>query len=500
MKNKKVILSSILSLVLCLSLIAGGTFALFTSESKTNIAISSGKVEVVATVDALELYSPAEITRYDDDSVAITDSANAATATAFANGGTATLNENAIDIVNMTPGDKVNFNINLENKSNVAVKYQMVVAYESDAGLGSLLTYSIDGTTYSGNSVNGVQSDWTALYAGQVIGAPIAVEIELPIEVTDQNLSTKLFINVVAVQGNTKTEGTTVVPTEIYINTADDFNNFVASVVNGNDYDGKTLNLSTDLDIDTALIDTNGATSSFTIDGGGNTVTLETEEVTYLTSANNSTMVMENITITGVMPYLSVGNYVSGDAAQKAFSAELNDVTVTALKVDNFNNEGVTAAVICYGTAAINNCDLSGTTTDTDQVAFDLMALNNSTVTVSDGFVQSAVVRAKGSMIVKDAKIDTIVTGSHGANGQDGLVIESGSEIGTISCRIYGGSNDGSLYKGMAKITIKAGATVGTLDLTNVTVKNKVVIEDGATVNKILVDGVEMTFAEWQNS
>ena len=49
--KKKVLLTSILSIVMCLSLIAGATFALFTSESKVNIAVTSGNVEVVAYVD-----------------------------------------------------------------------------------------------------------------------------------------------------------------------------------------------------------------------------------------------------------------------------------------------------------------------------------------------------------------------------------------------------------------------------------------------------------------
>ena len=42
--KKSVILSSIMLIALCLSLITGATFALFTSESSVNIAVSSGKV------------------------------------------------------------------------------------------------------------------------------------------------------------------------------------------------------------------------------------------------------------------------------------------------------------------------------------------------------------------------------------------------------------------------------------------------------------------------
>ena len=58
MKNK-VLLTSILSISSCASLITGATFALFTSESKVNIAVTSGKVDVKATIDetSVETYS-----------------------------------------------------------------------------------------------------------------------------------------------------------------------------------------------------------------------------------------------------------------------------------------------------------------------------------------------------------------------------------------------------------------------------------------------------------
>ena len=48
--KKKILLTSILSVVMCLSLIVGATLALFGSESKKNIAVTSGKVEVEANI------------------------------------------------------------------------------------------------------------------------------------------------------------------------------------------------------------------------------------------------------------------------------------------------------------------------------------------------------------------------------------------------------------------------------------------------------------------
>ena len=58
MKTKgKLLFSSVIAIIFCLSLMIGATFALFTSESKVNVAVSSGKVSVVANAENLELYS-----------------------------------------------------------------------------------------------------------------------------------------------------------------------------------------------------------------------------------------------------------------------------------------------------------------------------------------------------------------------------------------------------------------------------------------------------------
>ena len=60
MKNAKrnVMVSSFMAIALCMSVVAGATFALFTSDSNVNVAITSGNVEVTATASDLTVYSP----------------------------------------------------------------------------------------------------------------------------------------------------------------------------------------------------------------------------------------------------------------------------------------------------------------------------------------------------------------------------------------------------------------------------------------------------------
>ncbi len=198
MRNKKVILSSILSLVFCLSLIAGATFALFTSESKTNIAITSGKVEVVATIENFDVYSPTLI--WEDGTVK--DDTNAAAAGVFVNGGTATLEGAKLTLDKMTPGDKVTFQIKITNNSNVAVLYRSIIMTMEDNGLFDGLEVTI-GEIFDGATK---YSDWTPLSVDEKeIVLDCSVELPTTAGNAYQDKTCAIVFAVEAVQGNTAT-------------------------------------------------------------------------------------------------------------------------------------------------------------------------------------------------------------------------------------------------------------------------------------------------------
>ena len=55
--KKKVLLSSIVTIVLCLSLIAGSTFALFTSEKDLDVEVTAGNVTIDASINNFKLWS-----------------------------------------------------------------------------------------------------------------------------------------------------------------------------------------------------------------------------------------------------------------------------------------------------------------------------------------------------------------------------------------------------------------------------------------------------------
>lgn len=106
MMKKKVLLSSISTIALCMSLIAGSTFALFTSQSQVNVAVTSGNVDVVASVDGEIRYTSSLGTVLPQSSATLAEDSN------------------TITISNMVPGDTATFNIRITNNSTVNVKYR----------------------------------------------------------------------------------------------------------------------------------------------------------------------------------------------------------------------------------------------------------------------------------------------------------------------------------------------------------------------------------------
>jgi len=138
--KRKIVLSSIMTIILSLSLIAGSTLALFTSQSQVNISVSSAKVNILSVIEqnSLELYS-----------------LDVKQDVQFENGGTAEFTDAATLVLNnVTPGDKAVFDIVMTNESTVDVQYQ--VAWSVNGSLAGGLVAKADGQKI----VNG-KSAWT---------------------------------------------------------------------------------------------------------------------------------------------------------------------------------------------------------------------------------------------------------------------------------------------------------------------------------------------------
>ena len=189
--NKKTFLTSLLTIAMCLALIAGSTYALFTSEDAVNIAVSSGKVKVTATVDELVTYSMGEATAENG---------------VFDNLGTAVLDQSSatdtLTLTNITPGDKVTFRIDLVNESNVTIQYRLV--WVVDGELSTALVAKAGATLESATAIVNNKTKRTTwdIPTDETKTQTVWVSIELPTECTLQGESASISFKIEAVQGN----------------------------------------------------------------------------------------------------------------------------------------------------------------------------------------------------------------------------------------------------------------------------------------------------------
>ena len=116
--NKKLLVSSLSVIVACASIIAGSTYALFTSESKVNVAVTSGTVEVVATAKNFVVKSGQWNDATSSYDIVPTGS------DFFTNGGYVDYSDgHSIKLERMSAMDYVTFDIEVENRSDIKIAY-----------------------------------------------------------------------------------------------------------------------------------------------------------------------------------------------------------------------------------------------------------------------------------------------------------------------------------------------------------------------------------------
>ena len=345
--KKKTILSSLLTIILCLSLIAGSTYALFTSEDQVNIAVNSGKVNVVATILDTEMKTFSLGTEQ--------------AAGKFANGGTAVFatneeGEKVLTLDKMTPGDKVTFSIQITNNSNVAMKYRVVWAVEGV--LSEVLT-----ATAGGDKIENGKSAWTswpvpAAEDGSDKVETIDVIIELPAETGNdyQDKKATIVFTVEATQGNApevdewdgtadtswyKPEDATI--TEYALDSAEQIAGLVTLVDNGDTFEGKTIKLESDMDLQNKLFEPIGSYRKDTpfmgtFDGQGHTIL----------NLSQNTWELDN-------------GYAYGDLGL-GFFGKVEDATIKNLNFDGAEISGESAICGVVAATAYGDCTFENIT------------------------------------------------------------------------------------------------------------------------------------------
>ena len=198
--KKKTLLTTLITIAMCLCLSVGATFALFTDEAKVNVAVTSGTVNVEANVNTLSYKT---LTK---DWTSFEDGANVTT---FDNlGGSATINGGEVILNKIAPGDGLSFNVDVVNKSDIKVKFRTSVknANDSDDALFNALQISVDGNKFFGKT----SSSWSVLdqATNNSVVKTIAIKVELPAEAEGAELmgkTCKFSVLIEAIQANAET-------------------------------------------------------------------------------------------------------------------------------------------------------------------------------------------------------------------------------------------------------------------------------------------------------
>lgn len=225
-KKTGVILSSVAAIAVSASVIAGSTYALFTSEDKVDITVSSANVEVSASVTGATLNRPTSINAdtyeatYAEEGTALSD-----------------VSGKEISLDDIQPGDKITLNLLIESESTVNFKYRVsLVKTGGNQNLYENLLVGIDGSYY-GDYV----SAWTDFSEITEVGKPITVkqstvEILMPAYLGNEykNLSCNVALKVEAVQGNVDKTAETGTEKKVYpVYSQDDLTTALAGVGEG---------------------------------------------------------------------------------------------------------------------------------------------------------------------------------------------------------------------------------------------------------------------------
>ena len=459
--KKKALLSSILTIVLCLSLIAGSTFALFTSETTVDIEVDAGRVSIEAGLSSPVLYSvtpDAAGTEFDENGKPYRYEEQTGT---FANGGTATLDESngIISLVNVTPGDKITFNLTGANTSDVAVQYRYKLEVVEGYDLMSGFVVTVEGTKYA--SMAEYVSAWEGLAVGSNINE-VALALELPVSAGNeyQELNAKIKLSVEAVQANADTADTDMISVK-YITTVNDSAELLSKL-----YADEYLHIFLNEDIEGTVEITEDLTDK-TIDANGNYAHLSFKSGTL------TNVVVKNLDTNT----LNIATGVNGDIT-------IEDSYFTS---DTKLGSAGTNAFIAGRGAASDNLDVTveGCTFDAQGVVdYGVYFMNIQNLTIRDCEIKNTkswAVQANGTggnFVISDTLFDTCtgiikgaVNGGAGSGSLEGNFTFANNKMDDCVKKPYE-TNKTPVYMNLAPIS-------GTITFSNNTMNDVVVtVED----------------------
>ncbi|MBR3805744.1 MAG: hypothetical protein IKJ13_02755 [Clostridia bacterium] len=378
--KKNALISSILTIALCVSLIAGSTFALFTSESKVNVAVTAANVEVVATAENDRLTSTL------GNNLPETDY---------------TIVDNTITLTKIVPGDVLTFDLRIKNNSDVSIKYRTIITKVADDGLWNGLEVTIDGTIYDGTSK---VSTWET-------AAPGSADIIVPVKVTlpesagnEYKLKTcTLAYTVEAVQGNADVTdapaGDSATTAYYTVATAEELKTLAGTTLPN----GAVIDIVSDIDLAGTEIPAIAAAYGGTLTVNGNSNVISNASVKTPGKQNgmdnyglfyvhtNGTLTVNNLTIDGATVEATSDNYgtaVIVGYADGGSTVNLKNVDVKNSSVTNAYDEAAIYVSYCTGNINMTDCDVINCTVagenSTNKTSVGIGHLNGGTAVLNN--------------------------------------------------------------------------------------------------------------------
>ena len=217
-QNKKKMFISLTNIMLLLLLAIGGTFAIFTSEASQIVDFKAGVVQLGTSLDNLKTYSyPDNDILVDEPYTSVNDSTYG-TVYPFVNGGFAYVADlgtadEKVSVNGMTPGDVLAFTLNINNESNVNVKYRVNISAVDNTDGDSynlsdvlLVAAYADGDSsveWTSLASSNYVTEWAGLAGGETVD-PQQYAVMMPFDTSNdyQGQSMTIVIVVEAIQAN----------------------------------------------------------------------------------------------------------------------------------------------------------------------------------------------------------------------------------------------------------------------------------------------------------
>ena len=427
--KKKLIFGSALGIIMCSSLIAGATMALFTSESKVNIAVTSGKVDVSAEAK--------EVTTYTNGN-ATTENGT------FENKGTAVIDDSGkLVLSGITPGDKAVVKLEITNSSSVAYKQRISLSSTLDA---ELMDQLIVGVSEDNQSYTYYSDYVTAWEKGEPVEEPVTttmyLSIELPAYVGDdwQGKEGEIALAVEAVQGNADVSDTAVANEVYLVNDQTGLAKAIADMENGDTvvlynsdwkdtdaeiaYDGDKEITVRGYGLDNVKINADEGTVNLYNDANSLTVTAIAGNSLHIYGNIGSAEVADGHAVVEPGAYVKNVNVVPSESNSVKFEVK-KEATVTNIKVNTSNSAASADVVIAEGVKVSDmtvegsgdvTLDNSGTisnTTVSEDSNFENVGTGvscvNATVTTAENLKKALAINGATVTLGDDIPVDAVV-------------------------------------------------------------------------------------------